>query len=441
MEARTKIGVVIFDRTNNYDPDGENPGYCCLPGKEPVRIYGTGDLPTDVRWLTNINLDVAYSSRLQNSPKLLNTNFLRTSVNSILVELGLKKKDPDKQVYIVASVFSNVMKQAQAFFGIDSPPIFSLAQAIPSQLGHRPRSIDNDVRESSLRAIQSFGQCEAKPSSQSIFTSVLIPRHHHASKVLAEGLPFGEWSKVDNGSLPSKPKRQDWITNLPVPALCKIKIDRVSRKYNPLVNYGAGAGLLGKKGGSGASYSVLNDRVFACANEIEFLADIADISIEDTFVCEEPLEHRYKLPISDRLAPLSYSYGILLENMWTSLDRDFDGKKQRSPMAAWLHATDRVECLKKASELHGIGYTILSYGYGRITLALEPRMQERLVSDCQRLGLIPPLGIGSSNVVVMPDAPTGDELLIGLFSQANLETILDLDNQFTEKSCAKLSKG
>lgn len=439
MEARTKIGVVIFDRTSNYDPDGENPGYCCLPGKEPLRIYGTGDLATDVKWLTNINLDVAYSSRLQNSPKLLNTNFLRTSVNSILVELGLKNREPSQQAYLVANVFCNVMKQAQAFFGIDEPPVFSLAQAIPSQLGHRPRNIDKDVSESSLRAIQSFGQCEAKPSRESIFTSVLIPRHHHALNVLGGGLPYGEWKRVEAASLPPKPKRPDWIRNLPVPALCRVKIDRVSRKYNPLVNYGAGAGLLGMQGGSGASYSVPNDRVFACTNEIEFLSEVADISIEDTFVCEEPVEHRYPIPVNDRLAPLSYSYGILLENMWTSLDRDFEGKKQRSPMAAWLHATDRIECLKKASELHGIGYTILSYGYGRITLALEPRMKERLVSDCQRLGLVPPLGVGSSSVVVMPDEPSGDDLLIGLFAQANLETILDLDNQFTEKSCVKSS--
>ena len=435
MEARSRIGVVIFDSNKHYDPDEENPGYACLPGKEPIRIYGTVDLPTDVKWLTNINLDVAYAARLQNSPKLLNTNYLRTSVNSILVELGLKQKETSQQAYIIAGIFSNVMRMSQSFYGLSEAPMFSLSQAIPSQLGHQPRDITQEVKDCAVRAVQSFGKCEARPSSEAVFTSVTIPRVTHAKRILARGLPFGEWTKVLPSGLPAKSKRQEWIKSLPVPALCRIKISRVNRKYNPLINYGAGAGLLDKKGSSGSTYSVLNDRVYACSNEIEFLSNIADISIEDVYVSDEPLEQRYKVASEDRLAPLSYSYGLLMENLWTSLDRDSEGKKLRTPMSAWLHALDRIDCLKQAGELHRLGYTVLSYGYGRITIALEPDLRNKLVSDCQRLNLVPPLGVSPADVVAVPDSPNGDDLLIGLSAQGNLETLLDLDNQFTEKAC------
>lgn len=437
MEARSKIGVVIFDRAGSYDPDGENPGYRCLPGGEPVRIYGTGDLPTDIRWLTNINLDVAYASRLQNSPKLLNTNFMRTSVNSVLNELGLKAKEGGSQAYVVARVFDNVMRQAETFFGITEPPMFSLTQAIPSQLGHRPIATSNKVKESSVRAVQSYGQCEVKSSNEAIFTSVVIPRARHAQNILNSGLPFGNWSRLGKADLPLKVDRLEWVNSLDTPTMCRLKINRISKKYNSLINYGAGAGYIDRRGASGANYSVMNDRVYACSNEILFLSDIADISIEEVLICDEPVEQRYAVPSDDKSAALSYSHGLLLENMWSSLDRDAEGKKHRSPMAAWLHAQDRVICLKHAAELHRLGYKILSYGYGRITLALEPNMVKQLTSDCQKLSLIPPLGVSPSDVIVVPERPSGDDLLIGLFAQANLDTIIDIDNQFTEKAAMK----
>lgn len=435
MEMRSAVGVVIFDSNKNYDPEGDNPGYRCLPGREPVRIYGTRDLPTNVRWLTNINLDVAYASRLQNSPKLLNTNYLRTSVNSILNELGLKGRPLAEQSFVVSNVFNNVMRLCGALLGVTEPPLFSLSQAIPSQIGHYQKPVDRELKSVSVRAVQSYGQCEVRSSKEAVFTSVVIPRYRHAKNILGAGLPWGDWRLVDQVCLPLKPERLEWIEGLAEPSLCKIKINRVGKKFNSLINYGAGAGLLGQRGKGGGDYSVMNDRLYASSNEIAFLSDVADIVIDDVYLCDEPVETRYELPSNDKMAPLSYSYGLLAENLWTCLDRDKDGKKQRNPMSAWLHAEDRLACIKVAAELSRMGYKILSYGYGRVTLALEPDMVGRVAGDCMRLGLIPPLGIGATDVVTIPDEPSGEDLIVGLFAQANLDSILDIDNLFTEKCC------
>ncbi len=435
MEKAMSVGVIIFDNAKGYNPEKDNSGYSCLPGQEPIRIFGTHELPTNVRWLTNISLDVAAASSLQNRPVLLNTNFLRTSVNSMITELGLKGLSATEQSFILAGIFNNVMRQANTLLGIDEPPLFSLSQAIPATLGHYLVPMNDDVKEASAKVAQNVGQCEIKAGKEAVFASVLIPRQRHASNILTTGLPFGRWRHVEKADLPLKPQRIDWVCTLNKPALCQIKINRVKKKYQQLVNYGAGAGLIDQKGNMGNSSSVMNGHYYACSNEVAFLSNIADIVIEDVFICESILEARYALPSTNKMAALSYSYGLLAENIWSSLDRGEDGKKLGTPATAWLHAEDRIACLKVAAELSRSGYKVLSYGYGRITLALEPDMIRGLTKDCLRLMLVPPIGIDTNDIVSIPENPSGEALLIGLFAQANINVIMDMDNAFTEQCC------
>lgn len=437
------LGVVLFDSPSTYSPESENPGYLCLPDTEPVRIFGTGDLPSDVRWLTNINLDVARAARLKNSPKLLNTNFLRTSVSTILSELGLSNRPVSVQAYALAHYFRNTMTLADSLLGISGTPAFSLNQAIPVQISHYQPSISEQVRQFSVQSHQSYTQCEVSAGRDSKFTSVTLPRQAHAAAILTAGLPWGGWEKLPLSGVASNQSRVDYVLGCGRPAIAQITVTKVSKKFNQLVNYGAGAGMLSAKTRTNNDYAVPNGRHCATSNELKFLAEIADVTVDEVYVCDSPVEVRYGLPVETVQSGLSYSYGLLCENIWTSLSRDTDGRVSKSPMSAWLHAEDRLACLRKAISMHDLGYKILGYGYGRVNIALEQEMLDRYHTDCMQLGVVPAMGLAVSDVVSISESPSPEELFNGLICQGAYDTILDLDNQFVNESAnaAELARG
>jgi hypothetical protein len=176
------------------------------------------------------------------------------------------------------------------------------------------------------------------------------------------------------------------------------------------------------------------------SNEWAVLSELAEIEIDEIAISDREIEfERYRIPDTSRFARLSYSFGILLENYWYSLTSNEDGKPCRSPLTAWIHAIDRMWCLKYAMQLHHKGYSISGYGCGRLTFSLREEMIPDFLKDCQALRLLPSMELVNdpelqferSNIKI-PENPKSNDLLAGAHLLGDLDMLMGWDDRFVD---------
>lgn len=430
-------GAVIFETPKTYDPISNNPGYKCIAGEEPERIFGTGELPSSARWLSNITLEQAHNMQLRNTPKLLDDKFLRTATSTIILELGLKKSAFSKQASVIAGIYRNVMELSNIYFGLPENPVNALASGLPSLMGHyQPLISDKKVVEAASKAILPYTNCERKNLGDigSVeFVSLVLPRVKHSQNVLSSGIPWDDFEFLTQAQLPSQSNRLSWVVNSDLPIIAKVKIPKIDKSFNHLINWGNGAGIISKKNSGSGNYSTLNPRDYVTSNELRKLAEFSDIEIDEIAISNTPVENRTNLPGVSKLSTTSYSFGLLCENIWCSLTRDQNGQPKRSPMTAWLHATDRMLCLEYASALSRLGFTINGYGYGRITLVVTEEQKNDLRRAAFDLGLMPSLELNSTLNSDLNDSNNPDSILRFLYENGYLDDLLYLDDQYIMK--------
>lgn len=438
------VGCVIFDHPSAIDVGVPCPGYRCIPGESPIRISGPEDLPSNARWLSNVDVDVARWAKYLNSPKLLNDRYLRSKTKYIVGELGLGRMSGADQAHVVAGVFSNVMKMSKAFFQMCEPPMYSLISGVPSAIGHYQMAFPSDVQEVAKQAFQTWTSCAGSVDGDH-YTSVVLPRVSHAKQLYEAELPWGSWAPVCKSQLPPEKDRVKWVVNNDSPCIAHITVNRIDPRVSGLVSFASGAGTIGRNARAGGVYNTLNSRQWATSLELSFLARMADITIHDVYISECGLSRRYALPSSGKLSKLSYSYGILCENLWVSLGCDADGRRSRTPLTAWLHSIDRMACMLKSVPFHKAGIPVTGYGLGRITLAVNESMSHDFRKLCVEHQVIPQAGFSSevlaeSGSVSLPDNHSPEQLLAGLHLDGRTTNIVDIDNQITAKLCEKGAK-
>lgn len=430
-------GAVIFEAPKSYDPVSNNPAYKCIAGEEPERIFGTGELPSSARWLSNITLEQAHNMQLRNTPKLLDDKFLRTATSSIILELGLKRASFSKQASVIAGVYRNVMELSNIYFGLPENPVNALASGLPSLMGHyQPLINDKKIVDAASKAILPFSNCERKNignSNNIEFVSLVLPRVRHAQNVLGAGVPWDDFEFLSQSQLPSQSNRLNWVINSDLPIIAKVRIPKIDKSFNHLINWGNGAGIISKRNAGAGNYNTLNPRDYVTSNELRKLAEFSDIEIDEIAISNTPVENRTKLPGVSKLSTTSYSFGLLCENIWCSVARDQTGQPKRSPMTAWLHASDRMLCLDYASHLSRLGFTINGYGYGRITLAVSEDQKSDLRRAAFDLGLFPSLELNSTINSDLTDSNNPESILRFLYENGYLDDLVYLDDQYIMK--------
>lgn len=427
------IGAAIF-QSKLYDPSGVNTGFRCVHGGNAEKFSGTGELPTNFRWLTNISAESAFNSQLKNTPRLLDDKYLRVSTSSIILELGLKSKPIEEQALAISHVFHNTMALSEHFFGIDEPPHGCLAAGLTGQIGHfQPKVFDSQIALAAQKSILQFAQCERSVNSNSRleYVSLIIPRVTHAKHMLAEGIPYDDFYLLSDKQLPVQDQRLNWVLKSDLPMLCKIKINNIDKAFNHLINWGNGAGFLRKDINNRSAIKTGNQREFVTSNELKVLAQFCNFQIEQVAISNTPVESRIQLPGLGNTSELSYSYGIIVENFWCALLRDPSGKYVHTPMTAWIHANDRMACLSYAKNLSDAGYIINGYGYGRITVAIEPERKNELKLKALSIGLLPYLELDVlEEDIDITDVQSSFELLKLIYSSGHLPFIFEMDKAY-----------
>lgn len=428
-----RMGVCLFDKPDLY---GANPdavsGVACLSGGDPFPVKCIGNLPSSAYWLTNISESIFYRTGLAANPRIFGSGYLRTKVQSIIRELGLTGASLESQAVVLSDIFDRTMAMAAVLFGVDLPPRNSLAAGLAELHGIDHYKQLPEIQPSMVEACQSFTHCERVDKRDYVWATLTLHRYEHAKKLLSLELPNSDFYFVDPGHMPAPSQRLDWLLNLPCPAMAEIEVIARDRDVSRIINYGAGAGDVRRASAQGHNYHTGNKRCVATADEVAILSQYCDIYITRALITDARPSRAMEIPEQGRVLQVSYSYGLLMENLWVSLTRQQRaGTIQRSPVTAWIQSADRMACFDVALDLMSSGVEVISYGYGRVTVGIPTEDLEKLSSIAYDLSLIPPVNL-NGEFHATDTQYTVEKALAILHGNGQLEKVLNLDHKAFE---------
>jgi len=404
-----KFGCVMFDLQEVEDEKHiplPGSGWASIEGEPAFRIKNTGDLSSEVKWLSNLSQEILWKSGVVKQPKLKHSSYLRTDVGQIMKELGLTPPTvPIAEVCeIISGLFNKVMKIAIEYYGLKSFNQKELYSELKTVLIGEDKSISIHVDESLSRAYQDLVICEKPLSKEKLkekqmFVTLKRPRYFHAKSIIDTSIPFykGDWEFFGPDDLPAQTnKKIDFLAKLDRPFVAKVSINSFKQSnnlnvdLNKLLDLGEAIGEGGRP----------KDRNWACQPELLYLSKFADLNIDAAFVADgyQSLPNNISLPYLGELSDFSYSLGLLAENLWIGLASRSVNPQTRTktlvtPRACWLKAADRFMTMTSAMMLSSAGFTVSSYGYGGVTLVIDESQIAQLIELAPYAGLSVPINL------------------------------------------------
>ncbi len=402
-----KFGCVMFDTQDDKTLPGQ--GWASIDGEEAFRINSTGDLSNSVKWLTNLTQDTLWKSGLVKQSKLKHSGYLKTDVNQIIRELGLA----DINLTIVevcqklSKIFSKVMKLAVKTYDLTELIHTDLPTEIKMKLYPNDRGISTPIDEALTRAYQDLVICERPIIKEKvIYVNLKRPRYFHAKAILETTVPSNDenWTFLSDEDMPVKQdERIQFLLKENKPFIAKIDITSFKPQNNlnvdlsKLIVLGEALGDNGRK----------KERNWVSHPELLYLMQFANIEISAAFMAGryKELDSFVKLPYLGELSDFSYSLGILSECLWLaissrSLNPQTRSKSLVSPRACWLKSTDRFLSLTSAMMLASAGFTINSYGFGAVSVAIEESKIPYLIEIAPHAGLSVPINLINKKPII-----------------------------------------
>lgn len=398
----TRFGCVMFDLQDNGS--GENiplpgSGWASLEGGLAYRIKSVSELHNNVKWLTNLNQNTLWKSGAVKHPKLKHSGYLRTELGQIMKEVGVYPPNtPIAEVCeMISHIFNKTMLLAIELFNIQSFNNKDLHSEIKANLVGEDKPISLHMDEALSRSYQDLVICENfSQSVDRVFITLKRPRVIHANEVLATKIPLtlSDWDFISpdqlNGSSSDKIK---FLNDLGKPYVAKCSVS--SYFYSKDINVDLSKLLnLGEAFGEGGK---TKERNWVCQPELNYLTNFSDIDVSAAFVSQgsQHIFENITLPFMGDLQDLSYSFSLLIENLWVaytsrSINPRTKAKSLVSPRASWLKASDRYLTLKSAMLLTSYGYDVVSYGFGAVNLSVPTQKVKDLVTLAPSAGLIAP---------------------------------------------------
>lgn len=372
-----KFGCVQFD------DDKPGPGWASIGGEQAFRIRSTGDLKSDVQWLTSLNYDKFSQSGFSNHPTLRSSGFLRTELNALKEEFGCESRHmkTSESTEFISEIFSRIMYLAKHNFGIQQSTNTTLARDIREVLMPPDEGISDEMDEALKHAWQPYARCERNPKRQKTkAVTFRRSRYQHAKDVISVPVPGERWEFISSKSLP-KNDVISWILKQDRPCLIRGALDQVPPEMSPLVSFGGGSAHV---------------RSWISHPELLLLSQHCKLSVDAIFMADEyvPISTKKKLPVVDGLSELSISLGILSENYWVGLSMQQPpkfGDYVLTPRAVWMRACDRSHMFMPAMQLHLAGFHVQSYGVGSVTVSVPFGQLQKVIEVAGDAELMPPI--------------------------------------------------
>lgn len=448
------FGVVLFD-----DPVTHDSGWSCPYGAVPTRIGTTGELPSNIVWLTNLSYDAAHISGL-NGARFRRSEYLGHDLTRLWSELGLSDDllvDPrnvwDGQYSHImtlraafsAWIFRQTVLASAKVIPMQSPPARDIMRGlhehvIPVAAKYFYRGLPvSEVLVALTMADQSW-QPVARDKAVDVSAlrlRVFPHRVTHAISMLAQPYPVSsQWNEInlkDMGDVAL------WIQENTL-SLFRVT---VVRTHNPdmerLINYGAN--IQSKRSEDKGKWLTGLD--------VLRIMPHCDIKIHRVMQSTESitgfdwLERSGVVIDPDAIAVRSgaYSFHLFMDALWRALMRppvDFKTRDVSIPAATFIRSRDRQVLFNHAFNLHEMGLYVTGYGAGGVTFEVDAGVKKDVLARAViQAGLFPPFC--APGVFDADDAldiamshqnhrlPEAARRLEAAFLMGDLQTVIDMD--------------
>jgi hypothetical protein len=389
-----KVGVCIFD-----DPTQCAYGWASIAGEVSRRINGYGELRTDVLWVLNLNWKTMNTMGLNRSNHLYDEQFFRISLRQIGFELGMNE-DPEKFATSVSEVLNRVAVLGLETLGvnIDNPGYRYTSLVADKHLpdfcrkkpmGPMSASIMDATRQATQENQAHLGRQAPHGSSIQGFS---FPRGSYGRWMLSQPIPSCErWKEfslggsetligVDEGheirgtkAVLERLMKQGESNAL----FLSVNVQSVDRFYRPFSTFGAGSNY---------------PRAWATLPEVLSLSRYAKLSVSGGFMTPlraNPIADKIQMDINE----MSYSRGLLLENLWIAIANPVSTTKRQTPLGAYMRSYDRSVCQKVAEIFESYSYPVGSFGVGRVMVYLRAGEIPSATELALENGIIPSISL------------------------------------------------
>lgn len=430
------VGVALFAQGS---PASRAGNAACAYRGEPFEFNSVSDLPSQTLWVTNASLDELVDYGLHRNPKIAHNGYFRTRLAQVVNELGLIDLGLEEQAAFLAEILGSSSELARTQLGLSQHPVRGLAQGVGQLYGSVEPPVGSSIREVATQACQRYTSCERQQRYEraEIF-SFWFPRHGWANKLLQTPMPSNDnLTVLPSHTLPEMGQDAgvlvEWARQNNIPLFARVRIIGLDETAGRLMNYGAGAHTIAGRGADGGNYSARNLREWCSLPELEVLAQSGEIEVLQVASASGWFGSGLHVD-QDRLAPVSYAYGIVAENLWVGITRkaDFTGSVSTSLSTAWIQAVDRMECLRIAERMVNLGMEVINYGNGRVTVACPPSVRALIPQVAAEEGLMYPASLKDlQHYKVHADRP--EQLLQHLINCQNYGKIIEVNQLLLSK--------
>lgn len=432
MKSSSRIGVALYEKA---DPLNRSGNWACEFRGEPFEFSSANDLTAQILWVTNCTYDQLSQVGLRIKPNIADERYFRTSMSQIGQELGIGNLSLRDQSVVLAEIVGCASEMARLQLGMTQYPTKGLAHAVGQLFGWDEPASNSSICMVAGFSSQTYTACERDnrfASNCDIFT-FWKPRFEWASYLLDHPLPIStDLHVIGSHRLPDQGTNVaslvEWAYEKKMPIFAKVRIHALENVVGRLLNYGAGAAGHSSRSVDGESFDARNMREWCSLPELAVLAEAGDINVEQVCTASGWSKPGINLHRSNACSA-SYSYGLVAENLWVGMTKSNsgNGRLAKSLSTSWLQAVDRMECLKIAENLHGHGFEVMTYGYGRITVACPKSIRNLIPQIARENGLMYPAKLDQL-VHLSPSGSSAFEVSQHLLSNKSYPGIIRLNN-------------
>lgn len=390
----TEFGVTLFDDQTTHDA-----GWACQwrgPESDVTRIADTGELSSGTVWMTNLGYDMTRLAGLDGS-RFRRDSYLGQSLLRHWQEMGLA---PDQFIINPESVwggnfgthttmraafsawlFRQVSFAANEMLPLTAPPLSDLARGFHDHLVPPSKYYYTSGKPPKPEVMDALFQADLtwQPVSRTARSiGGVIPfrvtpnRVAHTLQMLRIPWPVGRFKETGSLKILSNQSSDviaDWVRDHPT-ALIRVTIQRTDRSMEALINHGANLSKKSRQGYWLTAPDILRLLPFCSMRLHHGYVGEAMVTGADFLAGDN--DNDSVIPDADTLLMRagSLSFNIAFENLWRAVSRPPPDRREGGPASAFLRAADRMLLFQRVMDLNEMGYTIMGYGSGGITLQL-----------------------------------------------------------------------
>jgi len=393
--SRQRLGLVLFH--NDASPTN---GIAMMQGDKLRAFESRTALPSHGIWIsTAINGAVAQNFR----PK----DYLRSSIDALSDDVGVMLRDVVEGVPSMAKLLDEISLILDACYKWDDPHGAWMRPTLAEVLRESyPRPLDpkQGISGPLKDAFQSYSAVPdrvvikegAGPQRQ---YTLRHNRLEYAQFLLSRPVPdpAAEWHMAEL-------HRVKDILAYGLPTLTEVALEFDSPTAANPVDYSQlcafGSTMAGRR-----SPGVV--RRWVSDVELRWLSQYAHVHVQQVLACNAPaigVDPLWQLPralTSDPLLCMSIAAGVVGEAHWVGLTskrlrkREHSGASSKfeeyyTPLAVWLKACDRAYGFFMANQAAQMGYEVVGYGYGALTVQSDRNEPAKLLDLADRLGVCHP---------------------------------------------------